>query len=568
MRLNLLTKMLLFAAIIAALPLVVSGQSLIRIARDELKSTANEQLVTTAGQITDEFNDFYEFALFSTLDLIRNAIDGNKLGFDEKLVILRQGITDLPEIVALQVDIQGAPVPILVTQKAFVERLAVKFDDPLEQLRIQPDLSVLSDINERTAANISYIEEIDSWIATASLPLIEGISGRRAMIHAQIDLARLKQVVMNHPFAKTGKIHVIDSDFNVLFSTHGEEISNKAMVSEAVAMLETKSRAVSVKPFTLENGKVSLGAIAFPRPFPWAVLVEKAEEDAYLPVTQMISSLTFWLALGLGAAAIGSILFSLGISRPILRISEAAVEIARGNLAIRVNNVTSRDEIGQLASRFNEMIVQLNERFELQKFVSRGTMAAIQESDDRSVSLGGERKQVAILFADIRGYTEFSESRDPEVVVDILNHYFQAQSDLVSSHNGDIDKFVGDQIMAIFQGENMAKDSVKCAIDIMKSMQDQKDKIPDADLEIGIGVDMGEVVVGAMGSRERMDYTVLGDHVNLSARLCSKADPRQTLVSEVVYKALPKKLRKKGNSLPAISVKGKSKPIVIYEFKG
>ena len=94
-------------------------------------------------------------------------------------------------------------------------------------------------------------------------------------------------------------------------------------------------------------------------------------------------------------------------------------------------NVRARDEIGELATRFNDMIVQLNERFELQKFVSRGTMQAIQGSDHRTVSLGGERRRVAVLFADIRGYTAFSENRDPEEVVGVLNSYFQQLSDLV-----------------------------------------------------------------------------------------------------------------------------------------
>ncbi|MBL4597567.1 MAG: HAMP domain-containing protein [Rhizobiaceae bacterium] len=566
MRMGLLTKMLLFAVVIATLPLIVSGQSLIRIARDELKSTANEQLITTAQQITDEFNDFYEFSLFSALNLIRNSIDGDKLRFDEKLTMLRQGISDLPDVVSLQVFVQGAPVPIVVTQKSFLERLSEKFDDPLALLRVEPEVDLAGEENERRASAISYIEEIDSWLAAARLPLKTGISGRAATLYAQIDLSKLRDVVQKHPFAQTGKIHIIDEDMNVLFSTGNGDIKNKAMVKDAIAMLESGSRAISVKPFTLEDGKISLGAISFTRPFPWAVLVEKSEEDAYLPVTEMISSLVLWLSLGLGAATIGAILFSFGLSRPILAISNAAVQIAKGNLDVRVENVKSRDEIGDLAKRFNEMIVQLTERLELQKFVSIGTMDAIQKSKDRSVSLGGERREVAILFADIRGYTAFSEDREPEEVVEVLNHYFQEIGELIAKHNGDIDKFVGDQVMAVFHGENKAKDSVKCAIAIMQSMEDSKASLPDAGLEIGIGVDMGEVVIGAMGSADRMDFTVLGDHVNLAARLCSKAAPRQTLVSKVVYKSLGKKLAKKGVSLPAITVKGKANPIPIYGF--
>ena len=238
----------------------------------------------------------------------------------------------------------------------------------------------------------------------------------------------------------------------------------------------------------------------------------------------MIESLLRWLGIGLAAALAGAALFALGISRPILRITETALRVAKGDLAARVRNVRSRDEIGDLATRFNDMIVQLNERFELQKFVSRGTMQAIQDSDHRTVSLGGERRRVAVLFADIRGYTAFSESRSPEEVVAVLNSYFQQIADLVVTNHGDIDKFVGDQIMAVFDGERMTRHAVQCAIDIMNIMEALAAQ-SGADLSIGIGVNVGEVVVGAMGSRERKDFTVLGDHVNLSARLCSSARP-------------------------------------------
>ncbi len=173
------------------------------------------------------------------------------------------------------------------------------------------------------------------------------------------------------------------------------------------------------------------------------------------------------------------------------------------------------------------MIVQINERFQLAKFVSGGTIAAIQKSDVGGVRLGGERREVAILFADIRGYTAFAEPRDPETVVEVLNYYFQRLADLVAAHHGDIDKYVGDQIMAVFHGENMAADSTACCLAIQDVMDELKAEHPEWGLDIGIGVDMGEVVMGAMGSKERMDYTVLGDHVNLAARLCSYAAARQ-----------------------------------------
>jgi len=273
---------------------------------------------------------------------------------------------------------------------------------------------------------------------------------------------------------------------------------------------------------------------------------------------------TLWLTIGLGAAMAGAVYFALRMSRPILAIGEAAIEVGKGNFQARVDNIKSRDEIGDLAERINQMIGELNERFQLQKFVSAGTMKAIKGSDKEGVQLGGERRNVAMLFADIRGYTAFAEQRDPVVVVDVLNHYFQRQADIVSANDGDIDKFVGDQIMAVFHGRSKARNAVKCALEIQDVMTELGKEYPEAELHIGIGIDQGEVVMGAMGSRDRMDYTVLGDHVNLAARLCGSADPKQTLVTEAVRKGASGLKTARFAALEPIRVKGKSKPIKIF----
>ena len=564
MRLNLRAKMLIFTAVIAALPLIVAGQSVIRVARDELKSAANEQLAVTVDKVTGEFNDFLEYSLFTPLDLIRNAISGEQLGFEEKIVVLRQGIADLPDVVVLQVDVDGVPRPITVVQEAYFDKLKAHFDSPLDVLRVDAG-QFDPPADGRAAAQIVHIPETDDWLATVSLPIPGGIRDRAATLHARVNLARLRGAVETNPFARTGTIHVVDRDGRVVFASDDRPWNQAGVLAKAADMLESGTATVAVEPFTLDDGSISLGAIALSRAFPFAVVAEKAEADAYAPVNDMIRSLGQWLAIGLVAALAGALLFALGISRPILRIGEAASEIARGNLAHRVRGVASRDEIGDLATRFNDMIVQLNERFELQKFVSAGTMRAIQDSDARTVHLGGERREMAVLFADIRGYTAFSENREPEEVVTVLNSYFQKLADIVTANHGDIDKYVGDQIMAVFAGANMSKHAVECAIGMMNAMNEMASQTS-ADLKIGIGVNTGEVVVGAMGSTHRKDFTVLGDHVNLAARLCSAADPDQTLVSRVVYDALPAKLRDAARALPPISVKGKKARIEIHAF--
>jgi adenylate cyclase len=132
-------------------------------------------------------------------------------------------------------------------------------------------------------------------------------------------------------------------------------------------------------------------------------------------------------------------------------------------------------------------------------------------------------------------------------------------------YGGDIDKYVGDQIVAVFQGEDMVANAVRCALAMQRRMTELGSQHPDWDLAIGIGINTGEVIMGAMGSRERMDYTVLGDHVNLAARLCAHAGPGQTLLSHSSYRAIAGLAEFGVVALPPIKIKGKREPVAIYQ---
>ena len=203
-----------------------------------------------------------------------------------------------------------------------------------------------------------------------------------------------------------------------------------------------------------------------------------------------------------------------------------------------MRGVHLNDEIGDLARRMNEMIVGLAERLKLERFVSGGTMAAIRLSESQTVELGGTRQRATMLFCDIRGYTAFAEQHEPALVVDVLNFYFKHLTGLVRDFEGDIDKFVGDQILAVFNGAHAERRAVECSLAMQEKMAHLAVDRPNWNLAVGIGINTGEVIMGAMGSSERMDYTVLGDAVNVAARLCAIAGRGRTLVSLATYEGL------------------------------
>jgi adenylate cyclase len=242
--------------------------------------------------------------------------------------------------------------------------------------------------------------------------------------------------------------------------------------------------------------------------------------------------------------------------------------VGEGDFTVRVEGVNSRDEIGDLANRFNKMIGQLGQRLELMKFVSHGTMSAIQAADKTGMSRGGERRSVSVVFTDIRGYTEFSEKVSPEVVIEALNRYFDVQADVVKKYHGDVDKFIGDALVAVFEGDNKEQRAVSCSVEIIEAMDELFGNFPEYDMNLGLGVASGEVVMGAMGAHDRMDFTVLGSTVNLSARLCSKADPGQVLVDLATREASENVDNVWFEELERIPLKGFSDPVQAFAAHG
>lgn len=196
-------------------------------------------------------------------------------------------------------------------------------------------------------------------------------------------------------------------------------------------------------------------------------------------------------------------------------------------------------------------------------------------NDPDKLKLGGERRQITVLFSDVRGFTTFSESHQPEEVVAMLNEILTAQVKVVFKYGGTLDKFVGDELMAFFgaPGNMHAKDhalvAVKTAFDIQVKVGELHKKWSSEgkeSLSIGIGVNTGDMVVGNMGSAERMDYTVIGDNVNLGARLCSAAGKGEIIISEATYEQAKDQIT--AEKLEPIIVKGKAKPISIYKVTG
>ena len=185
--------------------------------------------------------------------------------------------------------------------------------------------------------------------------------------------------------------------------------------------------------------------------------------------------------------------------------------------------------------------------------------------------LGGERRDIAVLFVDIRGFTTMSESLQPEQVVDILNEYLNLTSQSIFNNQGTLDKFIGDATMAVFNApmdlEDYVYKAVCAANDMRKGAEVLEKKLTEQfgnSVQFGIGVNCGPAIVGNIGSEKRMDYTAIGDTVNTAARLESNAKRGEILISEAVYERI--KDRIEVEPVGELSLKGKSQKIATYRL--
>jgi len=265
-------------------------------------------------------------------------------------------------------------------------------------------------------------------------------------------------------------------------------------------------------------------------------------------------------------SSVGIHLISRKMAKQLQMLSNGARAVGNGNLNVQIA-VTTKDELGLLAAEFNSMIQQLREKWHMQKFMSKLTVDMIKDTvRTRGKGSKAIKRNVAVLFSDVRNFSSIAEKLDPEEIVKLINIYFDLQTRIIERNHGIVDKFMGDQIMAIFQGRSMADSVLRAAVEIQRQVRMLNQARSAAGkilLEIGIGINNGSAIMGHMGSTSRMDYTVLGDVVNVASRLCASAKAGQIITSlELAHKvngSYPT------SRLKSISVKGRSQLIEVCE---
>lgn len=343
--------------------------------------------------------------------------------------------------------------------------------------------------------------------------------------------------ISNADVANIGAIGKFETCFRVedrcVLTTEGVDRELAGFMDEAV-----KSDA----PLRIDRGAGSLFVSAEPLdpvdPSQGLRVIAVPLGDVIVPFDRIQRALFLGGGGALLLSALVGVWLSRSLTRPMRSLVEAARRVADGDYSVEVE-VVARDEMGALASAFNEMTrgLHIRERYRavLNKVVSRDVATELLKGE---VELGGESRLVTVLFADIRGFTPLTDGMEPQEVIALLNDCMEYLSHAVDAEGGVVDKFIGDEVMAVFgapaKQDDHARRAVAAAIRMRVGMatfnaiRESRGELP---LAIGVGINSGVAVAGNMGSSNRMNYTVVGDMVNLASRLAGVARPGEILIS-------------------------------------
>ncbi|HKJ10704.1 MAG TPA: adenylate/guanylate cyclase domain-containing protein [Gammaproteobacteria bacterium] len=271
-----------------------------------------------------------------------------------------------------------------------------------------------------------------------------------------------------------------------------------------------------------------------------------------------------------------SYLLSRQLSRPIHDLIDANRAFDEGHYHFRFPD-RRHDEIGQLMGAYNRLADSMLQKEQveaaLSRYLSPGVARAVMDNLD-SVQLGGQRVEASVLFADIVGFTSMSEQMNPEKVATLLNHYFTYIAAACGCNGGMVDKYIGDEAMLVFgvpeHDEDHVFHAITCGLTIQRlvehenRLRQQQGELP---VQFRFGINSGTMLAGNMGARDRMEYTVVGDSVNLASRLCSVADAGQIVISEQLYRQPEIHDRVVARRFEAIRLRGIEHPVTTYRVE-
>lgn len=565
-------KVALLTATLSAAPLVALGWLLIDVNAREVESSSQALQIALADQVADRLDEELD-ARSAALSTIAATLADASLSEDVKLATTLRLLDATPglDVVAVYdadgalIDrmrdprFEGAATPDTLESALRAEAESGRAIGPLS--RDGDSVRALLVVPIRAAGEITgyaagpwSLEAIQSALrrlSTSQLASREGVllvvdAERRAVAHPDPD--RLLEVV--DPVAVAPDVDV-------------------ATLAEAPSSAEREDA----------DGRRWLGTAVGLEGLPWAAVALIPSDVAYASLAQMRRIVIFAIALTLLAALLAAFVFAQRLAAPIAKLVTFTKDLAARRFDRRVQ-VQTRDELALLGDALSGAAAELeaSEARTREEMAIRGDLRRYLPDElvekivrrEQSMELGGQRRPITVLFADVVAFTPLSEQLPPEEVVAILNELFTLLTEAVFRHGGTVDKFLGDCVMALFGAPAAQEDHAARALyasqDMLRFLESANLGFKDrygVEVQLAIGVNTGEAVVGNVGSETRMEYTAIGDVVNVAARLETIARPAQILVSRETADAVDDdfELRRVGER----EVPGRNAPVELFE---
>jgi adenylate cyclase len=398
---------------------------------------------------------------------------------------------------------------------------------------------------------------------------------------AEVNLKLIWEVISSIGVGRTGHAYVLNQDGRLVAHPdisrvlRGEDDDTSAVTrrlrGEVVA---ARGEAITTKGL---DGKTVVAATAPIAGVDWVLVVEQPLSEAFAPIRRSL-----WRAGGLllcGAAASGALAFWLArrMTGPIRRLEEGTERIGAGHFDHRIQIATG-DELERLANEFNRMAGELalsQERSEriarLKRFLAPQVAELVERSGDESL-LAGHLTDVVVVFCDLRGFTAFAASADPKEIMGLLSDYYAALGSIITSYGATLTSFQGDGLMVLVNApvpcEEPAQHGVQMAIEMQAAVRHviRGWRSCGHPIGFGVGIAAGPATVGQIGYEGRVDYTAIGDAVNLASRLCATAEDGQILLNAAVADAVRGEIRLA--ALGERRLKGYDRQLIVHSVEG
>ena len=415
------------------------------------------------------------------------------------------------------------------------------------------------------------------WVIYISAPVKDARGAVTGAVSARFDMQEdLKAFVRTVRFGAHGYTMVANGEGHVI--GHPDEARLDTDVSAypvvRAALQGRTTNAISVNLAGVEMLMVGqpLESPSTLHPRPWVLVSETATAEALAPVRALrVKFALAALVVGVACVAVAG-LVSRSVTRPLHDVLDVVQKIRGGDLGAR-STITGPDELGHLGEALNEMAKGLQDRDRIKEIFGRYVTTQVSaELLDKQITLGGERRRLTMLFSDIRNFTSMSEAMTPEQIITFLNDYFSEMVDAVFEQHGILDKFIGDGMLAVFGSLDDTQAHERRAVlaglrmkALLAKINGERAMVGQLPIAIGIGIHTDDVIVGNIGSRKRLEYTVIGDGVNTCSRVegLNKEFGTTILITDSTWEAVRDHFECR--AMPEAPLKGKTKVPRVFE---